>query len=129
MPAATVAILLGASKWPKSDRLTGSQNFSRSKDDFLKYLVDANGLAIPRDQLLDLFDTEESPSEVDEAISTFLSTTNERLGDDIEDLILYYTGHGLFSEDGQKYCLALQTTRTDNIGASAYRFSSLARTL
>lgn len=127
---ATAAILLGASEWPKSQgRLTGSPNFSNSVRDFRKYLLDPNGLSIPAGQVLDLFDSEDSPSEIDEEISDFLKKTRERLGGEIQNVILYYVGHGVFSEDGQKYCIALRSTRPENLGASAYRFSSLARTL
>ncbi|MGO8036140.1 caspase family protein [Rhizobium leguminosarum] len=130
MASRTVAILLGASAWPKApDRLPGTKNFAHSAQDFRRYLTDANGLAIPEDQLLNLFDDERPPDQIDEKISNFLSESTERLGDEIENLILFYVGHGLFSEDGHKYCLALRSTRPDSIGASAYRFSSLARTL
>lgn len=126
----TIAILLGASEWPKSEgRLSGSRNFANSCRDFRRYLVDANGLAIPEDHLLDLFDSTESPSDVDEQISIFIKSVRERTGGPIKNVILYYVGHGLFSEDGQKYCIALRSTRLANVGASGYIFSSLARTL
>jgi hypothetical protein len=71
-PSTTVAILLGASAWPKStDTLPASLAFSNSARDFKSYLLSSDGLALPPSHLLDLFDSEAVPSELLDNISVF----------------------------------------------------------
>jgi hypothetical protein len=47
----------------------------------------------------------------------------------LTDVIVYYTGHGGFTENDNKYFLAVRATRKDVTGGSGYRLSNLARTL
>src|SRR5437016_2295409 len=129
MAIEAVAIILGASEWPKSKRWPASAAFKNSAEDFKRYLLDSNGLNVNPEDLLYLFDDPRSSADVDEAISTFLATVVARNDGKTKDLILYYTGHGAFTEGDQKYCLALRSSRIQSLGASAYRMASLARTL
>jgi hypothetical protein len=123
------AIILGASSWPKAPQLTASRLFSNSANAFKQYLVHPSGLSVRPDQILDLFDDNRSFSDIDEEVEHFLRIAAARSGSEIKNLVLYYTGHGVFSEGDQKYCLAVKSTRIGALGASAYRVSSLARTL
>jgi hypothetical protein len=103
--------------------------FSNSAKAFQQYLLHPSGLSVRSDHLLDLFDDNRSFSEIDEEVERFLRVAAARSGHEIKNLVLYYTGHGVFSEGDLKYCLAVKSTRIGALGASAYRVNSLARTL
>src|SRR5260370_22650561 len=61
----TLAIILGASAWPKSPELSPSSAFSNSAKGFLDYLLDKSlGFGLPVSNVLDLFDNEGSPAEM-----------------------------------------------------------------
>lgn len=124
--AGLIVILLGASEWPKSKfRWPGSKNFRNSAESFKQYLLDPQALSLDSGSVLDLFDDDRPQSKVDESIERFLIDHSERM----TDVLVYYTGHGAFTDDDRKYCLALRDTNADKSGASAYRMSSLASTL
>jgi hypothetical protein len=122
-----VAIILGASEWPRSrSRWQGAAAFRNSADDFRRYLTDPDGLHLPDEAVLDLFDDPRSADDVDDAIDRFL--VERRAAGELADVLLYFTGHGAFAED-RRYCLAIRATRVDALGQSGYRVASLARTI
>jgi class 3 adenylate cyclase len=128
----TLVILLGASKFPASNSLEPAPAFARSHANLKSYLVDPDlsGLCSSAD-MLDLFDSSESNSEIDSAIADWLGQqlTNrdtERLP---TNLLIYYIGHGGFKEDSQDYFLAIRTTRDANPYFSSIPIASLAKTL
>jgi len=127
MPSAMVAIILGASEWPRSRaRWQGAPAFGNSAADFKSYLKDVDGLHLQDDAVLDLFDDPRSADDIDDAIDRFL--TERRAAGALNDVLLYFTGHGAFAED-RRYCLAIRATRVDALGQSGYRVASLARTI
>ena len=127
MPSAMVAIILGASEWPRSRaRWQGAAAFRNSAADFKSYLQDVDGLHLHDDAVLDLFDDPRSADDIDDAIDRFL--TQRRAAGALDDVLLYFTGHGAFAED-RRYCLAIRATRVDALGQSGYRVASLARTI
>jgi hypothetical protein len=131
-PRTTLAIVLGASKWPLSPKLPASEAFTNSAQRFLDYLQTEDGFNLPFDNLLNLFDLEKSPDDIDQAISKFLIERQKQLaeaGTVAKDLIIYYVGHGGFTPGQQEYVLAIRLTRQDREGASSIRISDLARTL
>jgi hypothetical protein len=124
-----VAILLGASEWPLSPGLSGSKAFEESASGFLAYLRDPQpkGLGLLQRNILGLFDTTASADRVDRRISEFL--VKRQRDAPIADVILFYTGHGGFTEPDRRYFMALRGTRAENTGVSGYRIASLIRTL
>ncbi len=127
MRSSTVAIILGASEWPKSQsRWTSSAAFRSSAIAFRDYLLSSNGLDLEEADVLDLFDDRRSAADLDDEIDQFLN--RRRLDDRLKDVILYFTGHGAFAED-RRYVLATRATRVDALGQSGYRVASLARTI
>lgn len=124
-----IAIILGASVWPRSKRLSGSDTFKNSAESFRRYLLAGEGLAIEPENLLDLFDDSRSVDDIDDAIGIFLEKCTTSLGSEPKNLLLYYTGHGAFVEGDNKYCLTLRNSRLDSLSTSAYRMSALARRL
>jgi phosphoserine phosphatase len=125
MLSETVAIILGASQWPKSsDIWPDTSVFKNSAEAFRRYLLAPGGLNIPSKQVLDLFDDPRSHGEINEHIEIFLKSTTF-----IKNILIYYTGHGAFTEGDHKYCIAVRSSRAGDLGASGYRISSLARVL
>src|SRR5580704_6881687 len=119
-PNTIVAVVLGASEWPKAINLSAPESFSKSSSDFIGYLLRRQGgLHIPRRNLLNLFDTPDAPSQIVEAISEFLKKSDESLktrGSEVKTLIFYYVGHGAFV--GDDYVLALRNTNQNLVGAT-----------
>ncbi len=130
-PQATLAVILGASEFPKS-QLSPSAAFRLSAERFHEYLTAKDKFNLPTSNLLNLFDNPSAATDLDEQVGSFL---NERIaaqrdGDfPVSDLIIYYVGHGGFSEDGSQYFLALRDTRSRNKLMSSYAIKSLARTV
>jgi trehalose synthase len=129
VPEQFLAIILGASEWPKSPSLPGSQNFKNSADQLKQYLLDPNGLGLTQATLLDLFDDSRSVGDIDDGIEAFLLGAPIRIRDDVKNVLIYYTGHGAFVEGEHRYCLTLRSSRLGALGTSGYRAASLARTL
>ncbi|NYT30858.1 caspase family protein [Rhizobium sp. WYCCWR 11128] len=68
-------------------------------------------------------------SDIDLAIDQFLEAYQEKNQEPLTDLIIYYVGHGSFTEDGRKYCILLRNSRFGNLSSSAYRMTALALTV
>src|SRR5262245_8997299 len=88
----TLAIIVGASDWPKYKDLAASEAFARSARELREYLLDENGFGLTEANLLDLFDTEAEASTVDERIGEFLDARQKALhqvGSDATDLFFY----------------------------------------
>jgi hypothetical protein len=126
-PNTTLAILLGASKFPESKRWDENPCFARSSEAFHRYLAETCRLR--REQTLYLFDREEEANAIDKRIVEFLQERVENADDDDQprDLVVHYVGHGC-SDDGN-FCLSLNTTRDDNVLLSSLPASSLLRTI
>lgn len=124
-----LAVILGASSFPKSPKLAESKAFYLSAVDVKDYFSHENGLAIPRSNILQLFDDSRAPSDQLIEIAEFLSRKLGKLrneGSLAEALIFYYIGHGLFTRGDQKYCLAVRSTNELNESATSIRTSDLA---
>lgn len=129
-PQTTLAIILGASAWPKWEALGAHEAFRKSAEDFEGYLLDEFGL--PEANLSNFFDAELGPNELDEAIDDFLATRKAELeasGTPATDLLVFYTGHGNFQLGNDDFFLALRNSRKGRPDVSALRMTSLAATL
>jgi hypothetical protein len=130
-PHTTVAIILGAKDFNLSG-LQSDEAFASSAAAIRRYLLSHNGLALPEDNLLDLFDDPRGSADIDAEIDSFLEKRNQLLSLDdatISDVIVFYTGHGAFSQPGDDYFLTLRATRQSNPTGSGYRVVALAHIL
>lgn len=129
----TLAVLLGASKFPKDAGLSENRSFSASAEDVKEYLVDKNGFGVPQENLLWLFDSLRSQSDQLTEIAGFLMRRMQQLeseGSPASNLLVYYVGHGLFTRGAdQAYCLAVRRTNSANEGATSIRTVELANTI
>ena len=131
-PSNTLAIILGASSWPKcAEVLPASKAFEKSAIEMKHYLTGSDGMAIPSVNVLDLFDTEETPSSILDKIGTFLQerVTTATMNEKTTDLVLYYTGHGGFSGPDKTYFLAIRSTKYREEGGTSIRMVDLATSL
>jgi len=120
------AIILGAHEWPFFEGLKSSESFLNSANEFKDYLLGSDGLDIFKDNLLPLFDDDRSVDIINRDIETFLKKASKDRR--INNLIIYYTGHGAFITP-KEYCLALKATQKASLDTSAYRMASLAKTV
>src|SRR6266702_756305 len=91
-PQTTLLILLGASTWPYMPDFRGSEAFARAAQRLRAYFLRPSSFGLPPENLLDLFDTEQSPDELDLAIERFLRERQAALtnaGRPARDILLY----------------------------------------
>jgi uncharacterized caspase-like protein len=119
----TLAIILGASKWPTATSLSAPASFKNSAQDFKNYLLSPEGINLQAANLLDLFDEPDPAPMILERIVKFLK--DQRTIETVGSLLFYYVGHGAF--EGNDYFLALRSTNTDLTAASSLRIRDLAR--
>jgi|SRR5215469_2739997 len=123
----SLVVIIGASRFPKTE-LSGGSPFSRSVEAFLAYLLADDGFGLRRDNVLDLFDDSRPAQQQLQNISDFLRE-KQRTGDAAqlpENLLIYYVGHGQFTPNDRKYCLAVRDTEGNNMGLTSVRGSYLA---
>jgi hypothetical protein len=131
-PETTLAILLGASDWPKSPNLTPSNSFATSAQGIEAYLVGSESFGLPAENLLNLFDSQQSPNEIAWAITLFLKQSLMRMrtaGHPARNVIIYYIGHAGFIGSSRDYFLAMHSTIQNQEGISSIRMADLARVL
>src|SRR6267154_1895387 len=127
--ARTLAILLGASEFPRAG-LSGGPSFYNSANDFRTYLLDAAGLNLDKSDVLDLFDDPGEPTDLLARITDFLEGSRNAVeGSITETLLLYYVGHGGFTPNGAEYFLAIRATRKEFPWASGIRMDDLGRVI
>jgi hypothetical protein len=110
---------------PKLD----SDAFANSASDVKKYFAEQG---IASENLLDLFDTERSPSEIDQEIANFCEKrlkAADAVEKRIENIIVYYIGHGDLLGRNSELCLLIRSTREESLGVSSIRISDLANVL
>ena len=130
-PYTTLAIILGASQFPKST-LSNPRSFAASARGFADYLTRQEGFGLPPENMLNLFDTEFSPDKIQEEIANWLERCHRRMAQKNtkpRDLIFYYVGHGSFSHPDEQYILAIRATTRFREGVSSVKIIDLAATL
>jgi len=131
-PQTTLVVLLGASEWPRFPEFQSSKAFANSASQLKAYLLSPHQFGLPAENLLDLFDADQSADDIDSAICDFLDQCTTRMkasGNAARDLLVYYVGHGGFVGPQADYYLAICRTRSDNPRASSIGIASLADTL
>ena len=128
----TLLILLGASAWPFSPEFQSSDAFANAARRVKAYFLNVRPFGLPAENLLDLFDADQSADELDVAIGQFLQqrvTAMKTTRNAARDLLLYFIGHGGFVGRDSDFYLAIRRTRMDNPRSSALQMMSLADTL
>lgn len=116
-------VLLGASEFPDSTHFTGSEAFLNSKKRIKDFFL--NAVQINNEQILDLFDQDLSPNTIDASIESFVT---KRKGG-MQDLFIFYSGHGGYDSLNGGFLLAIRQSRDANLGVSSVTAKSLGKTL
>src|SRR5229473_1555288 len=98
-PQTTLFILLGASAWPFSPEFQSSEAFAHAARRFKAYFLHPRPFGLPLENLLDLFDSNQSPDELDVEMRDFLEQRMAAMkasGQAARDVLLYFVGHGGF---------------------------------
>jgi len=131
-PQTTLLILLGASEWPFSPEFQSSGAFANAARRVKAYFLNLRPFGLPAENLLDLFDADQSADELDVAIGQFLQqrmAVMKAMGNPARDLLLYFIGHGGFVGRDADFYLAIRRTRMESPRASGIDMMSLADTL
>lgn len=68
----TLLLLLGASAWPFSPEFQSSEAFANAAQRIKAYFLHPGPFRLPEENLLDLFDSNDSPDELDVEMRQFL---------------------------------------------------------
>ena len=127
-----IAVITGASTYPRSPSFSGSQAFLHSAEGIRHYLGELEPSGVSEDDLLWLFDDWRSPPYQIEQMSSFIRTRTEEAisrGATAINLVFYHVGHGFFARGEQSFCLATRFTSETNQAATSIRLSDFARAL
>ena len=128
----TLLILLGASAWPFSPEFQNSEAFANAAQSIKAYFLHPGPFRLPPENLLDLFDSNHSPDELDVEMRRFLEQRMAAMKASAQaarDILVYYVGHGGFVGRDADFYLAIRRTRMDNPRPSGVQMISLAETL
>ncbi|WP_433654969.1 hypothetical protein ACQPW1_29155 [Nocardia sp. CA-128927] len=131
-PTRTVAILCGASHWPRLDTFDPAPAFTNTATELRRYLTNPNGMALPAGNVLWLFDADTTAAEHIDRIDHFLAHHIQRTGSAHGRglLILFaYVGHGAFFGADRAYCLLVRDTHKPGLAQTSLRVADLAYTL
>ncbi|THU40766.1 hypothetical protein FAM09_01235 [Niastella caeni] len=121
----TSLIILGASQFPASNHFTPSIAFFNSKTRILNFFTETVGLPNTANNILDLFDADINPNDIDVKIEAFLNQGAASKG----DVFIYYCGHGGFDSMNGGFLLAIRQSRDTNLGVSSVTAQSLGKRL
>lgn len=128
----TLLILLGASAWPLFPEFQSSKAFAQAARGVKTYFLDPKRFGLSPENLLELFDSKQSPDELDVEIGQFLErriTAMKAAGHAARDVLLYFVGHGGFVGHDSDFYLAIRRTRQENPYTSGVQVIALADTL
>ncbi|MFF0488349.1 hypothetical protein ACFYTQ_04930 [Nocardia sp. NPDC004068] len=128
----TLAIICGASRWPRLNNFESNQGFSNTANQLSGYLTSENGLRIRPENLLWLFDSPEgSINQLDQIDAFFEERFRifEAPSGAAVTIVLIYVGHGAFFGRERMYCLLLRDTHEPHLAATSLRVADLANAL
>jgi hypothetical protein len=123
-PRKIAAIILGASEFPGGgERVAGKIAFANSAKAFRRYLTSEDGMGLrEKDDLLCLFDRDDSPFQHQQEIQKFIASRN-----DASDVLIYYVGHGTIVDS--EYVLATRCIHKDNFSVTGLGIKVLKRAI
>src|SRR5260370_3382495 len=78
-PQTTLVVLLGASEWPHFPDLQSSKAFANSASQLKAYLLNPRQLGLSAENVLDLFDADQSADDIDSSICDFLEQRTTKM--------------------------------------------------
>lgn len=120
----TSVLILGASSFPNCS-LSGTVCFTNSANEIAGYFTSPEGLGLPKDQMLNLFDEDIKLGDLLRKIKKFITDKDRKT----KDLIIYYVGHGGFGDDLTDFYLATRSTDENAAFSTSIPFADLAKIL
>jgi len=125
-PQTTLVILLGASEWPgAATNFPASEAFANSASGLEKYFLDRKGFNLPKENLLNLFDSTSEPSQIITRMDTWLASNAKGM----TDLLVYFVGHGHLEGRQSDFLLLIRSSKKENLGSTSLRMDGLANTI
>ena len=121
----SLAVILGASEWPKFPSFETRPAFQNSANFFRNYLLRGEGIGLSSDNLLWLFNDEGQPGIIIEKIKKFL---RERANVSISNIFFFYVGHGSYLDE-KNYFVALRCTDEGNRHLTVLPVKEIAKAL
>lgn len=78
-PQTTLVVLLGASQWPLFPEFPSSKAFANSASHLKTYLLNPRQFGLSAENVLDLFDADQSADDIDSAICDFLDQRTTKM--------------------------------------------------
>lgn len=132
-PERTLAIVFGASRWPHAPRFESAASFAGAAYEFVRYLTDPAGFALPASNLLNLFDHEIAQGDLRQIMRKFIAGRRKVLEDKDQaprDVIIYGAGHaGFGAPPDAELFLTVRDTHQDDPFESSIKASALSRLL
>jgi TPR repeat protein len=125
----TLAIVLAASDWPFYPAFHAAKSFQRSAHAIVDYLRVREGLNLPPRNVKVLVNSFDDGPEILRQMWEFIRSRRAdltRLGAPATDLLLYYVGHGGFT-DSDAFFLSIRSTNEDDPLATSISAESLGR--
>lgn len=125
----TLAVVLGASEWPAYPEFHAAPAFRHSAYQIADYLRDHEGLNLSPRNVKVLFDSFDDGPEILRQMWDFIRDRRRdltTLGTPATDLLLYYVGHGGFSEN-DAFFLSIRSTSENDPLATSITADSLGR--
>lgn len=131
-PPTTLAIILGASAWPDSPGLHSSKAFAVAGQGFKNYIFSQKGLALPKENVCDLFDKKTSASDQSGELARFLKRRTKELnvaGQAARDVLVYFVGHGGFPNSSDDFYLLPRLANENFLRGTGIHIQALADAL
>ena len=132
IPERTLAVICGASDWPRLRHFEAAPAFMNSAQAIRDYIHHSkNGLNVPPENMLWLFNIEDAVSQygqIDDFLTRRLDSLGEVTGTNIV-ILFVYVGHGAFFGTAKEYCLLIRDTRAPIEAETSLRVATLSRLL
>jgi hypothetical protein len=121
-PSRASAILLGASRFPHAPALDNPA-FRGAADALREYMRAPDGLSIPAERTLDLFDSPLDVAAQCHAIQRHLASSQALA------TVVVYVGHGGYTRETRQYCMMLAASREGLETSTALKLDALVEAL
>ncbi|WP_194832649.1 caspase family protein [Nocardia sp. XZ_19_369] len=127
-----LAVICGASEWPRLAQFSSSQAFANTANRVRGYLTGATGLELSDENVLWLFNSSDNSISQLDQVAEFLRERFDHFGTPHgvgSTVFFVYVGHGTLLGSDQAYHLLLRDTHEPLLAASSLRVADIAHTL
>jgi tetratricopeptide (TPR) repeat protein len=130
-PETTLVVILGAQEWPQCPNVQKMPQAGTAARNLENYLFSSSGLGLPRDNVLNLFDSLSAPAAMIKDVSEFVRRRTAVILNELKrpaaDLLIYFVGHGEKLLPEGTYSLSVQFTEAELQEFTSLSMNDLAR--